>query len=179
MTGPTPASADAFWHFSLDLYGQPDVAPAALALQDRDGANVNILLLCLWWARSTGHGLSPELLKTLADAAEPWSAGVLGPLRAARNALKSWPSEDHADRAGIEALRRQILQVELEGERIEQSRLVSLLPGTSRAGHDTAGWHGAAAAALTAYVRDLPPHYGEEITTREARLKRFLNAALV
>lgn len=37
-----------FWRFSLAVYAAPGVADECLALQERCGIDVNILLFCAW-----------------------------------------------------------------------------------------------------------------------------------
>ena len=46
----------AFWRFSLELYARDGVPAACLALQDREGADVNLVLLALWLGESGGIG---------------------------------------------------------------------------------------------------------------------------
>ena len=46
----TQLSPGAFWEFSLAFYAPEPVGAACLSLQDRRGADVNILLLCCWLA---------------------------------------------------------------------------------------------------------------------------------
>ena len=41
-----------FWRTSLELYAREGVSRALIALQDRRGADVNLLLYCCWTARS-------------------------------------------------------------------------------------------------------------------------------
>ena len=57
-----------FWAFSLDVYGRPGVAPACLALQDRHGLDVNLLLFCCW-AASQGVTLDQRTLAAAEEAA--------------------------------------------------------------------------------------------------------------
>ena len=62
MTEPAGEAAEAaasFWAFSLEFYARPGVAEACLALQDRHGLDVNILLLCCWLGWSGRGRLSP------------------------------------------------------------------------------------------------------------------------
>ena len=42
---------NAFWRFSLRTYRAPGVEAACLALQERCGADVNLLLFCGWVGR--------------------------------------------------------------------------------------------------------------------------------
>jgi uncharacterized protein (TIGR02444 family) len=116
MTAP---DADAFWSWSTAFYAKPGVAEACLDLQNRDGAEVNLVLLLLWLAEKgyapLGQGEVAELDRTV----RPWRERVVEPLRALRNALKG---------QGEDAVRRAILSAELVAERSTQRRLVAALP---------------------------------------------------
>ena len=46
--------ASEFWDFTIAHYGREGLSPAVIALQDRLGVDVNMLLLCCW-AGSTGR----------------------------------------------------------------------------------------------------------------------------
>ena len=57
MDEPEKTSQDeAFWRFSLAFYERPGVPDALIALQDRDGFDVNLILFALWLGIS-GRGL--------------------------------------------------------------------------------------------------------------------------
>ena len=62
--------AEAFWAFSLDFYARADVAPACIALQDKCGADVDVVLFTLWCA-SRGRRLQLSELAVI-DAAIAW-----------------------------------------------------------------------------------------------------------
>ncbi len=115
----------AFWDFSVAVYARERVADACLALQDRDGARVNLLLLCCWAAASGRGALDDAALARAMAATEAWHGGVVARLRAARRAVRE--AGENAPRATVEALRRRLLAVELDGERIEQSMLAATL----------------------------------------------------
>ncbi len=115
------ASDTPFWDFSLGVYARSGVAPACLALQDRHGLDVNLLLFCCWAGRC-GRALTAGDLKALRAAARPWHEGVVRPLRQARRWLKGQAN------ASAQALRRDIKAQELEAERIEQHLLGETLP---------------------------------------------------
>ena len=110
---------DAFWEFSQDLYGCPGVAEACLALQDRRGLDVNLLLFCCWTG-IRGQALTAEELRRRIDTVGPWQDQVVKPLRAARRWLKE---QRTAPTQAAEALRQAIKAQELEAERLEQSIL--------------------------------------------------------
>lgn len=114
-----------FWAFSLEVYAGPGVAPACLALQDRHGLDVNLLLFCCW-AASQGVTLDQRAIAAAAAAVAGWRNQVVKPLRSLRRRLKR-ESEGFPE-AETAALREKVLAVELEAERLEQTRLESLLP---------------------------------------------------
>jgi uncharacterized protein (TIGR02444 family) len=120
MAGDFEEQASAFWGFAADLYARPGVASLCLDLQDRDGRDVNLLLLCLWAGRHLGLALDDWDLRELAGAVAPWNAAAVHPLRALRRALKG--------EAEAEALRARVGAAELEAERLAQRRLLAALP---------------------------------------------------
>ncbi|MBI1180373.1 MAG: TIGR02444 family protein [Alphaproteobacteria bacterium] len=125
--------AQSLWRFSLDLYGQPGMEAACLDLQERFGADVNLVLYCLWRGRLSG----PELVA--ADTAvRRLRDDITVPLRRMRRAL--------ARQGGEAALRESIKQAELEAERLEQALLQDLSPDRGPAGN------GAAVAHLRLYA---------------------------
>ena len=74
------AMAQSFWNFSTGLYAAPGVEAHLLALQDRDGLDVNLVLFCLFAAhvrRPLDYG-AVEAMRGLALA---WGLGVVAPLR--------------------------------------------------------------------------------------------------
>jgi uncharacterized protein (TIGR02444 family) len=113
--------SSAFWDYSLAVYARPGVAEACLALQDRFGLDVNLLLFCCWTG-ARGQALGPEGLARALEAAGPWQEGVVKPLRRARRWLKG------RDGADVQALRARIKADELEAERLEQALLAETLP---------------------------------------------------
>jgi uncharacterized protein (TIGR02444 family) len=117
------APATPFWDYSLAVYARPGVAEACLALQDRHGLDVNILLFCCW-AGQRGRALSAAELEGLMAAVGPWHEGVVKPLRAVRRWLKG---QSTAPGAAAEALRQEVKAQELEAERIEQQILAETL----------------------------------------------------
>ena len=109
---PTPQKQRGFWTFSTRLYAAPGVKQACLALQDRFGADVNLVLFCLW---------------TVLDDTQ-WQAALrvssehqarIAPIRARRNAV---PRTDPA-RPGL-------LAEELDAEKAEQKALEALVDHT-------------------------------------------------
>jgi len=116
VSGGGREAGNPFWEFSLGVYGREDVAAACLALQDRHGVDVNLLLYCAW----AGQILSAAEIARLVAATRSWQADVIGPLRAVRRHLKSV-------RAAPEHLRARIKTAELEAEAVEQQMLYDAL----------------------------------------------------
>jgi len=117
---------EGLWDFSLRTYKRPEVADLCLRLQDRDGAEVNLLLFAAW-AATQRPALSEQILEQAVRLSEDWSGIAIAPLRATRRAMKESPlaGDPHFD-----ALREQVKRSELEGERLLQSALQSLVaPG--------------------------------------------------
>ena len=119
-----------FWDFSLTVYGRDGVAPACLALQERHGADVNLLLFCCWLAASGRGALTGESLARTAAAVEPWHREIVRGLRALRVRLRAGeaPLPEGADRTFdgfAQELRKKVAAVELEAEHIEQLLLAA------------------------------------------------------
>jgi uncharacterized protein (TIGR02444 family) len=116
----------AFWDFSLAAYARPGVAPACLALQERHGADVNLLLFACWLGASGRGALAPSSLDEAQSCVGAWHREVVRALRAARRRLKSNPAPAPPGLAA--PLRRKIAAVELEAEHLEQLALAELAP---------------------------------------------------
>jgi uncharacterized protein (TIGR02444 family) len=130
-----PAAArNPFWAYSLRLYRRPGVAPACLALQERLGLDVNLLLFCLWTG-SRGIVLAPRAMAMAVDISAMWSTNVVKPLRGVRRFLK--PMQ-------LPLYRGQVARVELAAEKLEQMLLSGLLAQaspTAAPGGDLAARH--------------------------------------
>lgn len=108
---------EAFWRFSLVLYARPGVAEALIALQDRAGCDVNLMLFALWIGAVHGRRFSPEDMAAAAAAVASIGPAIVAPLRALRRQLKT--SDDFLE----QDLRRRLAALELAGERCAQYRL--------------------------------------------------------
>jgi uncharacterized protein (TIGR02444 family) len=135
-------SPPTLWDFSVRLYGRPGVADACLALQERLGIDVNLLLFFVWWS-ATGRGnLDNDAFATLVQRATRWNHDVVRPFRATRKLAKGGdPSLPAAD---AEAVYRKMLETELLLERAEQTILertaeecFANAPDVSRTGSDS------------------------------------------
>jgi uncharacterized protein (TIGR02444 family) len=130
---PWPTSA--LWNYAVELYGRPGVRDACLALQDRAGADVNLLLLACWLG-ATGRRLDPAALARLRTDTLAWQEAVVRPLRTARRELKRRLAElNPALRPPLAAARARLAEVELAAERAE---LLTLEAGCGQSGVGTA-----------------------------------------
>ncbi|MGH7112162.1 MAG: TIGR02444 family protein [Stellaceae bacterium] len=118
-------NAAAFWAFSLGFYRLPGVEAALLALQDQGGHDVNLILYALWHGWSGRGALDEGALAAAEYAAGPVGREIAAPLRALRRALKTDPDP------AVQALRERVKVLELEAERIAQSRLAALAAAAS------------------------------------------------
>lgn len=107
---------NAFWRFSLSVYGQADVAEECLALQEATGLDVNVLLFCAWIG-TQGAGLSGKDIAAAAATIEAWRHNVVRPLRGVRQRMKGLYRDQFAQ------LRERVKALELEAEQIEQAIL--------------------------------------------------------
>jgi uncharacterized protein (TIGR02444 family) len=129
MSDAGEAPRSPFWTFSLSVYGSEAVERACIALQDRCGVDVNMLLFALY-AGSHGRSLSRADLERLDEAAAPWRANVVRPLRSVRRWLKQQRS---IAPDAVETLRRGVLAREIEAEAEQQQlmeRVVSIQSGS-------------------------------------------------
>lgn len=148
-----------FWDHSLALYARPEVEAACLELQHRHGLDVNLVLLCCWLG-ARGVTLDRAALERLQALSRGWQRDVVRPLRTIRQGLKvALARGEPADICGrlpdlATALRARVLEVELDGEHIEQLALegaVADLPAAAPPGP------GLAARNLRCYRRFREP----------------------
>jgi uncharacterized protein (TIGR02444 family) len=122
-------SGEAFWRFSLAFYARPGIAEALIALQDRAGCDVNLILFALWRGMAHGHRLDHDELIAAQVTIAPLRHDIIEPLRRLRRGLKADGEPD------VQALRRRIGALELAAERRAQSRLAATM-GESATGDD-------------------------------------------
>lgn len=115
-----------FWTFSLRVYASDGVAAECLALQDRLGLDVNVLLFAAWLGIVRGVTLDEAEMERINKVAAGWSNDVVLPLRAVRRRLKRMPEIAHAD---VQALRKRVAETELFAEQIEQAFLHQMADG--------------------------------------------------
>src|SRR5215510_7813899 len=103
MLGESPESD--LWRFSSDFYPLPGVAPALIALQDRDGLDVNLILFALWLGVVGRGPLDQANLAAAERAVRDIKTEIVEPLRALRRRLKGKRDKDVQDlREGVKAL---------------------------------------------------------------------------
>lgn len=113
-----------FWKFSGDVYDR--ARESCLNLQDHFGFDVNLLLFCCW--RGTmGATLEEAELIRIMDGIGAWRANVVEPLRTTRRWLTKTDFPD-----GAQDLRRRVLEVELQGERVLQGLIIAAAEPCSR-----------------------------------------------
>lgn len=120
-----------FWRFSLRLYASTEVQSACLALQDKCGVDVNVLMFVLW-AASERSVLGVGKIRAVDRVIKPWRTGTVVPLRTLRRALKAPPRAIVPGDA--EHLRARIKAAELMAENLQQDAMYrfaqSQLPGS-------------------------------------------------
>jgi len=112
----TDHTENLLWQFSLAYYQQDKAAKCLLLLQDEYGAEVNILLWCLWLG-ADGRLISAEDLASALALIGEHQNNYLLPMRKLRRALKNHP---------FDTVYKQAKSLELELERWEQQTLFEL-----------------------------------------------------
>ena len=105
-------AAGALWDFAVRLYAEPGVSDACLALQDRFGVDVPLLL----WAAWLGDGADAAALRAGDRAVGPWRARAVRPLRALRRHLRHTVAG--LDEEAQEGWRGSVKRLEIDAERI-------------------------------------------------------------
>lgn len=104
----------------MATYADPAVAAACLALQDRWGADVNLLLYCCWLGQR-GRALDKRALCAAIAIVRALQSNIIGPLRESRRALGRAPNG--VPRAWAKQLKDRLAAVEIDLEYIEQHLL--------------------------------------------------------
>lgn len=120
-----PLPKHPFWDFSCGYYAQQSVKQACLKLQDQYQANINILLLCLWHAKS-GHGILTDDKLSLAIAAiSKWHSKIVLSLRKLRQNVTK-----HPDFPSLKVIYKEVLEQEIYAEHVEQLLLAKTIKYT-------------------------------------------------
>lgn len=115
---PATAENNPFWTFSLAVYESPGVAAECLALQDKLGIDVNVLLFCAYLGAVESIALRTDQIDDIQQVGQEWQKCIVRPLRTVRGYLKIF--SEQADDAKVAALRIVVKTAELESERLEQ-----------------------------------------------------------
>jgi len=111
----------------VNTYSRDGVAPACLRLQDRLGADVNIVMYCCWLAHDRGVLFDRSAVNQVESIVGTWKSTVVEPLRLIRRALKG-TVHDGFDAGEQEHLRTEIKRLELRSERLQQDALFATTP---------------------------------------------------
>ncbi|MGE0258095.1 MAG: TIGR02444 family protein [Alphaproteobacteria bacterium] len=151
------------WRFSLALYARPGVAEALIALQDRAGLDVNLILFGLWIGMRGGQELGQHRFAAAAEIAADLNS-LVRDIRRLRRRLDGDAARD------LRSLRGTVLRLELAVERRVQRRLAAWA--------DTAAVPKAPGDPLAAALANLACCLGAEIGSEEATILRRELAAL-
>jgi uncharacterized protein (TIGR02444 family) len=117
MADKTEFPSHPFWDYALPLHETKGVGEAVIALQDRHGVNVNVMLLSCW-VGATGRGrLGEDGVRKAIEASRTWNRDVVQQLRQVRRVMR--PGIPPIDKALSDSIRRRILEIELDCERAE------------------------------------------------------------
>jgi uncharacterized protein (TIGR02444 family) len=117
------------WTWTLAAYDHPGARDACLELQDSHGQNVCLLLWAVW-----AEGADPACLVRAVEAARVWEGSLIGPLREARQGLKTIAQT--GDGLACEGLRQDVKALELQAERLLLEALEAVT-GSRRVGSAT------------------------------------------
>ena len=130
--------ANPFQDWAGRAYADGGVAASCLALQERHGLDVNLVLWCCWLAASGRGPADRDLLAKAMQAVAPWHGAVVRVLRRVRQELKGGYPPVPA--AVVAALRDRTLGLEIDCERAEQLVLLEETPPAApEPGEDDAG----------------------------------------
>lgn len=129
----------------MAVYGQSAAREAFLRLQDQGGADVPMLLWCLW-SGSERLGVPRAVMIDAVTFSKTWRHAIVDPLRALRRSIK--PGIDGVPLTLSEIARGKVAKTEQEIERLQMDTLAFLPTATGTA-------DGAALIALYAEVAGL------------------------
>lgn len=110
------------WESVLRHYSKEPVEKLSLAWQEEYGANVTLLLWCVWLSKE-GIGLSKEVLDDVVATVKETENATLWPLRRARKALVEQKTMTKVQQGMV---KKQILAAELSIEKILAHKLQDL-----------------------------------------------------
>lgn len=106
------------WSWSVHAWGLPGAEPLLLELQDKVGADINLLLAACWLA-SEHRCLTAEMAMAAQKQVQPWRRNCIEPLRAVRRYLGELGQQGD--------LRDSVKALELQAEHVQQAALYALL----------------------------------------------------
>jgi uncharacterized protein (TIGR02444 family) len=138
-----------FWDFSLSVYGTQGVPPACLALQERHGIDVNVVLFCAWMGASARGVMTSAELDAALDAVRDWNLEIVCAMRVIRRRMKDGvpPVPD----ALCDSLRKVLMKLEVDCEHAEQLALAGAVERKKDASMSTAQRAADAVANIAAY----------------------------
>ena len=161
-----------FWTFSLKVYGAPGVADECLALQERLGLDVNLLLFAAYMGAAEGVALDERDIAAAAGAVTAWHDETVRTLRGVRRGLKPLSLDARNPlRAEAALLRTKVKAAELAAEQIEQAMLWQWRAQLAERGR------GDPHAALAANIKAVLAHYGAAGGTADSGAAVQLRAA--
>ena len=176
MTPSAPAEQlrTPLWNFAVRVYGSDGVQPECLALQERFGADVNLVLFSVYAGAVEKVTLAADDLTAAADIVAHWHDDVVRKIRHARQSLKAWSAGEDLLALQAANLRDQVKSIELDSERLELFMLWSWLQGRAAAMQ-----HGDRAGALAQNLRAILVRYGalDQTGNVESVAPRLLRAA--
>ena len=140
-----------FWDFSLRIYGSDGVPAACIALQERRGIDVNLLLFGAWIGESGRGVLGEANLEAALEATTTWNRDIVCALRVVRDRLKGGMPAIPNERSDV--LRKMILEVEVNSEHVEQMALVAVVTRPADLALAAERRGGDAVANVVAYFR--------------------------
>ncbi len=125
------AKGNPLWDFVTWAYAEPGIEKACLALQNRLGADVNMVLFCTWLAyRGTGTTHLAKFLGAALKLSREWQRTLVEPLRSCRENMKDVIETSllvGSDRAAASDLRERVKQCELDMEQLQTLAFYSLI----------------------------------------------------
>jgi uncharacterized protein (TIGR02444 family) len=142
--------ASELWDFTISVYGREGVSAACIALQDRRGLDVDMILMCGWLGASGRGRTNAQELESAWKAISAWQAEVVGTLRAVRRRIKE--GYPQAPQAAAAAVGKAVLKQEIEAEHVSQIMLEATIERAARPGTTPAEQAADTAANLALYL---------------------------
>ncbi len=115
---------EALWNFCVDVYARDGVQEECFALQDRLGADVNLVLAFAYLGAIERAFVPQSDISDAISVVQTWNTEAVEYLRSARKTLKLFgPTCDAPIATRVESLRKKLKEIELDSERIELSML--------------------------------------------------------